>query len=185
MKHVKLFEQFIAEAVSPDMVIIVKGEDDKMGRWNIGNKQLINALRKTVSDLGKKALDRAYTDDADIVNNKTSKTMVRVTPGMTVAQAAEAINAWAEENKDVVNPPKMNKSVSDADLIEIKSDTRAIVACSMRDAKRIYDEVHNSKAKIKVRIMERKDGAKVYIDTADRAGLDTAIEQVNALGIKK
>ena len=183
MKKVKLFEQFVNEGLMPNTPIFKK--TDKGLAWNVPNSSMFRALRKMVSDLGKKSLSKAYTDGTDIVNYKTNKTIISLGPKMTLAQAAKGIEAWAKKNEEIINPPKMNKSVGEADLIEIKSDTRAIVACSMRDAKRIKEEVHNSKAKIKVRIMERKDGAKVYIDTADKDGLAAAIAQVKQMGIKK
>lgn len=65
--------------------------------------------------------------------------------------------------------------------IEEVSDTRAIVTCDNETAELIKKQVHDSKSKIKIRVMERKEGAKVYIDTADKAGLNSAITQVKKI----
>lgn len=65
--------------------------------------------------------------------------------------------------------------------IEEVSDTRAIVTCDNETAELIKKQVHDSKSKIKIRVMERKEGAKVYIDTDNKAGLDSAIAQVKKI----
>jgi hypothetical protein len=65
--------------------------------------------------------------------------------------------------------------------VKVESDTRAIVTCDNDTADKIKKEVHDSKSKIGVRVMARKEGSKVYIDTADKTGLDKALAQVNKI----
>lgn len=184
MKHVKLYEQFVEElyeAMAPNTTLLIKDPENGRLRWNFGvNKNsMLSVVRKLVTPEGKKALAGAYMDDVDVVNKKTSRTIVSVGPGMTPAHVAKAVNTWAEKNAELFAPK--NKSVADSETIEIKSDTRAIVAIDAATAVEIKKQVHDSKAGIKVRIMDRKDGAKVYIDTESKEALSAAIAKVKSI----
>jgi hypothetical protein len=184
MKKVKLFENFVEElyeAIAPNTVLMVKDPESGKFRWNYGvsKNSMLSAVRKLVTPEGKKALSGAYMDDVDVVNKKTSKTIISIKPGLTPAHVAKAVNVWAEKNAALFAPK--NKSVADSETIEIKSETRAIVAIDARTAIEIKKQVHSSKDGIKVRIMDRKDGAKVYIDTKDNETLKAAIAKVKSI----
>jgi hypothetical protein len=183
MKHIKLFESFVEElyeAMAPNMPVMVKGENGHQ-KWNYGASQssMLSTVRKLVTPEGKKALAGAYMDDADLVNNKTSKTIVTIGIGMTPVHVAKAVNAWAEKHAAMFAPK--NKSVADSETIEIKSETRAIVAVDAATAVAIKKAIHNTKAGIQVRIMDRKDGAKVYIDTESKDALSAAVAKVKSM----
>jgi len=183
MKHVKLYEQFVEEineAIAPNTPLLIKADNGKL-RWNHGVNQnsMLSVVRKLVTPEGKKALAGAYMDDVDVVNKKTSQTIISIGPGMTPAHIAKATNSWAEKNAELFAPK--NKSVANSETIEIKSDTRAIVAVDANTAVAIKKAVHNSKEGIQVRIMDRKDGAKVYIDTEDKETLSAVIAKIKSL----
>jgi len=188
MKHIKLFEQFVQdlnESMSPSTQLLIYDEQTERTTWapGINQKTILNAVRKLLSADAKKALAGAYLDDIDIVNKKTSETIYSIRPGDTLSNVVSAVDYWAKQNSTLFVPK--NKSVANSDLIEIKSDTRAIITVDNITAEDIKKLVHDAREGIKVRIMNRKDGAKVYIDTKNREGLNIALDKVRDIAISR
>jgi len=181
----KLFLQFLKEeslieAIKPNEVLIKMRSDKRdpskeVPTFIFDPRAILRAVRKLLSDTAKKAAAGAYIDgNTSIVNKKTSQTMAYFKVGQTLKDIAKDIEAWTEKNKDLFIK-------KDKPTIDVQSDTRVIITTDDETAKVMKKEIHNTKAKIKVRIMKRKEGAKVYIDTADKDGLDKAIDQVKEI----
>lgn len=169
-------KEILLEAMNAKSVI-VKLERDRydpnkqVPTFQGTEKQIISALRKMASPLAQKALAGAYMDGVSVVNKKTSATMANAKVDMTVEELLKDIEKWAQSNI----------KVKTSEIFDIKSDTRAIITVDSETAKSLKTGIHDAKAGIKVRIMDRKDGAKVYIDTKDKKALDTAIEQAKLI----
>lgn len=58
---------------------------------------------------------------------------------------------------------------------------RAIVDADDTEAERIKKVIHSAKDKIKVRVMKRATGNKVYIDAEDEKGFNIALEKLKSL----
>ena len=139
---------------------------------------ILRALKKAANDNTKPALQGAYIDGESIVHNKTSKTIANFKLGGTFKQLLSDVEKWAEKNAELFAPkaPKAPKPT-----IDRSTDTRVIITATDDQAIAIKKAIHNSKTKTMVRIMKRKDGSKVYIDTADNASLETAIKAAEKL----
>jgi hypothetical protein len=169
-------EQSLSEAIKDKAVIISKrpmrnDPSQEVDTMLFSEKEILAAVKKRASKNAKKHLMKAYMDGPDIVHPKTNKTIAMIVKDDTIEDVMKKVEDYIQQN----HPAK------EAKQIDVQSDTRAIVAVDSDTAATIKKEVHNTKAKIKVRVMARKDGAKVYIDTADKDGLDSALEQVNTI----
>ncbi len=166
----------LSEAVVRPNDVLVKKQQDKFNpdkerpTLMFMGKDIIRALKKMASPAAKIALDGAYMDGAEIVHLRTSKTIATMKVNMKLSDFAKDVEKWAKANVKV-------KQKAAAGDIKRDSDTRAIITIDDEMATQLKKSIHNAKAKIKVRIMKRKDGAKVYIDTDDKASLDSALEK--------
>lgn len=179
-KTFKELRESLSEAVKPNDVLVkiqtnYRDPTKKGPTMMFDPKYILRALRKIVSPETKKALAGAYTDDNAIVHGKTNKTMARMELNMTLSELAKDIEKWTKAN---IKPMKPKGA------IDRQSPTRAIIATDDKKAVQLKKSIHNARAKINVRIMKRKDGAKVYIDTDDKASLDSALKKVDTI-IKK
>lgn len=187
MKHVKLFEQFINEdlneALDPRMAAVVKKPGERWLDWNTGvtKNSLFATIRKSATEFGKKAMQGAYMDDNDIVHQKSGKTIHTIKNGEPIAAIIAGVNKWAEANAEMFAPK--SKSIADSEQIEIKSDTRAILSLAVdsNQGEAIRKQLHDSKAGIKARLMDRKGGVKIYIDTDNKESLDAALAKAKSI----
>jgi len=179
-KEEEVSEEELEEAVVRPNDVLVKKQRDKFNpdkerpTLMFMGKDIIRALKKMASPAAKIALDGAYTDGSQIVHLRTSKTMATMKVNMKLSDFAKDVEKWAKANVKV-------KQKAAAGDIKRDSDTRAIITIDDEMATQLKKSIHNARAKIKVRIMKRKDGAKVYIDTNDKASLDSALEKAAAM----
>ena len=117
---------------------------------------MMRKLRKGMTDHEKKHMAGAYRDDTDIVHPKTGKTMGSI-HGKTVGQARKEIQAHIAKH----HPPQPK-----AGPVKHEGDTRSIVTASDDHAEHLKKTFHGKNAK--VRIMKRKEGNKVYIDSKSK-----------------
>lgn len=89
-----------------------------------------------------------------LVDGDSSKTIVTFNDKMTVSDVAKAVENFI--NKEY--PPK-----KPASTVDYKTDTRTIVTADDEKAKELKKKYHGKGTK--VRIMKRKSGNKVYIDS--------------------
>ena len=176
----KTLKEFLSEAISSkDVLVINKAtKSGKDGQPTLMYKpaQIIRALNKVVSPEAKKALQGAYVDgNTSIVNKGTSKTMASFKLNQTFADLTKAVEAWTKENIELF-APKAPKPT-----IDLQSPVRAIITASNEQATEIKKYVHNARAGVKVRIMSRKTGAKVYIDVKDESLLNDAVKKAKEI----
>ena len=107
-----------------------------------------------MSDHAQKKFDVYVDGNSDLVDSDSSKTIVRFDDKMTVADVAKAVDEFI--NKEY--PPKKA-----APAVDYKTDTRTIVTTDDEKAKELKKKYHGKGTK--VRIMKRKSGNKVYIDS--------------------
>ena len=152
----------LAEAVKPNDKIMVKGKnrDGEMANFFAfggsyeKDKAFQKAIKKLLSDHGKKKF-KVYVDgNTDLVDTNSSKTIVRFNDKMTVSDVAKAVDTFI--NKQY--PPKKA-----APAIDQQTDTRTIVTASDEKAAELKKKYHGKGTK--VRIMKRKSGNKVYFDS--------------------
>jgi len=152
----------IDEAVRPNDKVFVKGKN-KDGKtvsyFAFGGsfkevKAFRRAIKKLLSDHAQKKFDVYVDGNSDLVDSDSSKTIVRFDDKMTVADVAKAVEEFI--NKEY--PPKKA-----APAVDYKTDTRTIVTTDDEKAKELKNKYHGKGTK--VRIMKRKSGNKVYIDS--------------------
>lgn len=165
----------LEEAIRPnDILITMKPKMHDPSRltpsWNVNDKSIFKDLKKLVSPDIKKALDGGYMDGQELVH-KSGKTIATIKPDQKMSDFVKAVEAGAKQYVPA-------KKTAAADGIKVDGPTRAIVDADDSFAQEIKSKVHNTKAGIKVRIMKRSSGNKVYIDTKDDAGLQAALKQV-------
>ena len=172
--------EFIEEAIGNND-ILVKKEPARLDptklipSFQYKPASILSALKKAASDNTKPALQGAYIDDESIVHKKSSKTMANFKLGGTFKQLLSDIETWAGKNAALLVPKGAKPT------IDRSTDTRVVITATNDQATTIKKAVHNAKAKTMVRIMKRKDGSKVYIDTIDKESLDTAIKTVEKI----
>lgn len=120
-------------------------------------RSMMNKIRKGMTDHEKKHMAGAYRDDTAIVHRKSSKTMTTI-HGKTVGQARKEIQAHIAKHH-----PEEKKSTS---AVKHDGDTRSVVTASDDHANHLKKTFHGKDAN--VRIMKRKDGNKVYIDSKSK-----------------
>lgn len=91
------------EAVKPNDVLVKiqtnRRDPTKKGpALMFDPKDILSSLLKIVSPETKKALAGAYTDNDEIVHNKTDKTMARMKLNMTLSELAKDIEKWTKDN---------------------------------------------------------------------------------------
>ena len=157
----KSFKSYINESIKPNSVLIKMDRsrldpDVQRQTLQFDPRQIKKALIKILSDDAKKAMKTSYIDDADFVNSKTDSTMGTIRKDNTLADLAAQIEKWTKANAAAF-APKQPKPI-----VDIKSDTRAIITTSDEMGAEIKKKLHNAKTGIKIRVMKRKSGAMVY-----------------------
>ena len=165
------------EAVKPNDVLVKKMKDDRDPSKQhptimFEPRSVLRALRKIVSPEAKKALAGSYMDGTAVVHDRSSKTIARMGLNMKLSGLATEVEKWTKANM---------KTKAVAGDIKRENDTRAIITIDDKMATQLKKSIHNPRTKTKVRIMKRKDGAKVYIDTNDKANLDAALKKASAM----
>ena len=134
-------------------------------------------LRKGMSAHEKKHMKGAYFDDVDIVHAKTGKTMSRTYvdhkgKSKTYGQVRKEIQAHIAKHH-----PEQPKAKGGP--VKHDGDTRSIVTASDDHAAHLKKTFHGKNAK--VRIMKRKDGNKVYIDSKTKEHHDGIKSKLNKM----
>ena len=164
MSHFKeLVEETILDyLLESDDAPLTKKTDNGKHQLLHTDRSMLTKIRKGMSDHEKKHMAGAYRDDTDIVHNKTGRTMTSI-HGKTVGQARKEIQAHIAKHH-----PEQKKSTSP---VKHEGDTRSIVTASDDHAEHLKKTFHGKDAK--VRIMKRKEGNKVYIDSKSKEHHDT------------
>lgn len=155
----QLAEEIILDYLSEsdDAPLTRKREDGKHELLH-KDSSMMRKIRKGMSDHEKKHMSKAYRDDTDIVHHKTGKTMTSI-HGKTVGQARKEIQAHIAKHH-----PETPKAK--AASVKHEGDTRSIVTASDDHAEHLKKTFHGKDSK--VRIMKRKEGNKVYIDSKSK-----------------
>ncbi len=167
----------IVEAIRPNDVLVKKQQDKfdssrQRPTLMFKPQEILRGLRKIVSPEAKKVLAAVYMDGNEIVDKRTNKTIAGMKLNIKLSDLAKDVEKWTKANV---------KPKAAAGDIKRDGDTRAIITIDNEMAAQLKKSIHDAKAKIKVRVMKRKDGAKVYIDTNDKASLDSALEKAGAM----
>ena len=150
--------------------ILTENDDEHLtkkhsdGKYELLHKDssMMRKIKKGMTDHEKKHMAGAYRDDTDIVHRKTAKTMGSI-HGKTVGQARKEIQAHIAKHHPENTTP--------AHPVKHEGDTRSIVTASDDHAEHLKKTFHGKDAK--VRIMKRKEGNKVYIDSKSKEHHDT------------
>jgi hypothetical protein len=153
------FKQLVEETIfnilnESDDEPLTKKHDDGKHSFLHSKSSMMRKIKKGMSDHEKKHMSGAYTDDTDIVHRKTGKTMTSI-HGKTVGQARKEIQSHIAKHH-----PEEKKS---SNPVSHQSDTRSIVSASDDHANHLKKTFHNKNTN--VRIMKRKEGNKVYLDS--------------------
>lgn len=129
---------------------------------------IIGHLKKKDPEIAKH-LAGAYMDDADIVHKKTGRTMGRIGANTTLADLHAQVKAHVEK----YHAEKATSSV------QHPSDTRTIVSASDDHAAKIKAALHGKNTK--VRIMKRKEGNQVYLDSTSADHHKAAVSKLGSM----
>ena len=151
----------ITESINPKEQLISMTTDKRDSSKQVETlmyqaKKIISALKTGADKNISKELSGAYLDGVDVVHRKTGKTMGTITKNTTMGDLTKQVHDYISKNHAEVVKAK----------IDHPSDVRTIVTVSDEEANQIKKDYHNPKT-TKVRIMKRKDGAKVYLDSKD------------------
>jgi len=131
----------------------------KDGNWMVDYVMLFDRIKKHISARNRNFFKDPYREDFDIFDRKTNEIMTTVEVDKTYKDLGKEIN-------DYYNSRFKNKGNN---LISVQGSTRMVVTAKTTEiAEEIYSEVHNSKKKVKVRIMSRKVGYKLWIDVPNK-----------------
>jgi ribosomal protein L21E len=133
------------------------------------DKKIISSLKKNASDHAKKHLAGAYRDGSDIVHKATGKTMANIKKGTTMGDLHKQVHNYIDKN----HPQKAESTVKHA------SNTRSIVSASDEHAANLKNKFHGKDST--VRIMKRKEGNKVYIDSKNPEHHKTVVSKLNSM----
>lgn len=132
-------------------------------RWRHSPDATMTKLKKGMSDHEKKHMKGAYTDGADIVHEKSSKTMSHA-----LDDKGEKSKNFGQVRKEIQahiakHHPEVKKSTGP---VKHDGETRSIVTASDEHANKLKTTFHGKNTK--VRLMKRKTGNKVYIDSKSK-----------------
>lgn len=167
-----LDEDDLNEAISDDAKLLYnhydRNDNDTGLRHRYTERQIKSALKKDADDHVKKHLNGAYLDGGDIVHSNSSKTMGSINKDTTMGQLRQQVHGhihkhFASKNLDKIIHPE---------------PTRSIVSASDEEAQDIKKNFHNKNTQ--VRIMKRKDGNKVYLDSVSPDHHKTVIDKLKS-----
>jgi hypothetical protein len=165
MSHFKnLVEETILAILTESDDAPLTRKNDETGKHRLlhTDRSMMTKIRKGMTDHEKKHMAGAYRDDTNIVHRKTGRTMASI-HGKTVGQARKEIQAHIAKHHPVNTKP--------AHPVKHEGDTRSVVTASDDHANHLKKTFHGKDAK--VRIMKRKEGNKVYIDSKSKEHHDT------------
>lgn len=176
----KRFSKFVQESIELDESIdhnqvLVKEVPNRFDSSKTthqimhSDKKIISSLKKNASDHAKKHLAGAYRDGSDIVHKASGKTMANIKKGTTMGDLHKQVHNYIDKN----HPQKADSTVKHP------SNTRSIVSASDEHAANLKNKFHGKDST--VRIMKRKEGNKVYIDSKNPEHHKTVVSKLNSM----